>query len=98
MRADEDTTPVFSDRQTFALHDLERVADGHPSDAVMLHELSFRVHLVAFGESSPLDRITDVIGDLSKKTARSLVESRSGNGSSATTTPQLAHTCIAAGE
>jgi len=61
---DKHAATVFSNDQTLTLQDLDRVADSHPGDAVVLDELCLRGKLLAFAHLSALNAITKVVGDL----------------------------------
>ena len=61
---DKHAATVFRNDQALTLQDLDRVADSHPGDAVVLDELCLGRKLLAFAQLSALNAIAKLIGDL----------------------------------
>jgi len=57
-------TAVLRSGQALILQHPQRVADGHPGHAVVLHQLRLRRQLLTLGQPGPADRIPQVIRDL----------------------------------
>jgi hypothetical protein len=62
--ADKHAAAVFGNDQALTLQDLDRVADSHPGDTVVLDELCLRRKLLAFAQLSALNAIAKLVSDL----------------------------------